>query len=211
MPFDYDKVCKEFELPVPPHFNFTVDIIDQWAITNPLKLAMLWIGGDQTERLLTFAYFSELSHRTAVVFSGTLGVKKGDRVLVMLQRVPEWWETVLGLIRMGVIPIPCTTLLTPKDLQFRAELSSAVAIVTDREGAEKFDQVVAACPTVLHRIVVGAERGGWFAYEALLANKTTRSTRYQGSKTKSTDPCLIYFTSGTTSYPKMTVRLKATW
>ena len=88
---------------------------------------MLWIGQKgEEERHITFAQFAERSSRAANAFA-TLGIKKGDRVLVMLPRIPEWWESVLGLMKLGAIAIPCTTLLTPKDIAFRAEVAEAAA------------------------------------------------------------------------------------
>src|SRR6516165_3760801 len=91
--------------------------------------------------------FAEHSSRAANAFA-KLGIQKADRVLVMLPRIPEWWEAVLGLMKLGAIPIPCTTLLTPKDIQFRAEVAEASAFITDSEGAEKFDQVRSESPSI---------------------------------------------------------------
>src|SRR5579872_3039232 len=136
---DYEAERRSFQLDVPEYFNFAADVIDKQA-HNPDKQAMLWIGEHGEERQLTFAHFSTASSRAANAFSAQ-GIGKGDPVLVMLPRIPEWWETILGLMRLGAIPIPCTTLLTPKDIQFRAEIAGPVAIITDHEGAAKFDRV----------------------------------------------------------------------
>ena len=126
---DYEAERQNFHLDVPEEFNFATDVIGKWA-GNPDKLAMLWVGQKGEERRITFAQFAERSSRAANAFAA-LGIQKGDRVLVMLPRIPEWWEAVLGLMKLGAIPIPCTTLLTPKDIQFRAEIAEAVAIITD--------------------------------------------------------------------------------
>ncbi len=136
---DYEATRQDFHLQVPEYFNFAIDVIGQWT-SDPNKLAMLWLGQDGEERKITFAQFAERSSRAANAFA-KLGIKKGDRVLVMLPRIPEWWESVLGLMKIGAVPIPCTTLLTPKDIQFRAEVSGAVGLITDTEGAQKYDQV----------------------------------------------------------------------
>src|SRR5579884_268616 len=113
---DYEAERREFHLEVPEYFNFVSDVIEKWA-RDPEHLAMLWVGQDGTERRITFAEFAERSARAANAFA-QLGIQKGDRVMVMLQRVPEWWECVLGLMRLGAIFIPCTTLLTPQDIQY---------------------------------------------------------------------------------------------
>src|SRR5438552_1336303 len=148
---DYEAERRSFQLNVPEYFNFATDVIGKWA-SDPHKPAMLSVGQHGDERGLTFAHFAEYSSRAANAFSA-LGIGKGDPVLVMLPRIPEWWEAILGLMRLGAIPIPCTTLLTPNDLQYRSGVSEARAFITDLEGAAKFDQVRADCPTIKFAIV----------------------------------------------------------
>ena len=104
---DYESECRGFHLDVPEYFNFAIDVIGKWA-GDPNKLAMLWIGQNGEERHLSFAHFAERSSRAANAFA-ELGIRKGDRVLVMLPRIPEWWESVHGLMNIGAIPIPCTS------------------------------------------------------------------------------------------------------
>ncbi len=207
---DYEAERRSFQLDVPEYFNFATDVIGKWA-SNSTKPAMLWVGQHGEERGLTFAYFAERSNRAANAFS-KLGIKKGDRVLVMLPRVPEWWESVLGLMKIGAIPVPCTTLLTPKDIQFRAEAAEAIAIITDNEGAAKFEEVRSQCPTVKIAIVVepNADMGreGWVNYSQVVDEA---SLEFTGQKTRSDDPCLVYFTSGTVGYPKMVLHTQASY
>jgi acyl-coenzyme A synthetase/AMP-(fatty) acid ligase len=209
---DYEAECRSFQLDVPEYFNFAADVIDKQA-QNPDKEAMLWIGQHGEERHITFAHFSDASRRAANAFSA-LGIGKGDPVLVMLPRIPEWWETILGLMRLGAIPIPCTTLLTPKDIQFRADIAEAVAIVTDHEGAAKFDQVRADCPSTKYAILADevnadiAGREGWTNYHQIVSEA---SPDFTGRKTRSDDPCLVYFTSGTVGYPKMVLHTHASY
>jgi acyl-coenzyme A synthetase/AMP-(fatty) acid ligase len=170
------------------------------------------VGQDDERRQLTFAHFAEYSSRAANAFAA-LGIGKGDPVLVMLPRLPEWWETILGLMRLGAIPIPCTTLLTPKDIQFRAEVAEAAAFITDSDGAAKFDQVRAECPSVKYTILVNANadaagREHWTNYHQIVSEA---SPEFTGPKTRSDDPCLVYFTSGTVGYPKMVLHTHASY
>lgn len=211
---DYEVECRDFSLDVPEYFNFATDVIGKWA-QDSTKLAMLWIGKNGQERRITFAQFAELSSLAANAFAG-LNIQKGDRIMVMLPRLSEWWETVLGLIKLGAIVIPCTTLLTPKDIQYRAEVADVQGIITDREGALKFDQVRDNCKTVIHTILVNEEdresgaasMHGWKDYHAIIAQA---SPEFSGPKTRSDDPCLVYFTSGTVGYPKMVLHTQASY
>ena len=204
---DYEAECRNFHLDVPEHFNFASDVIGKWA-SDPNKLAMLWLGQNGEERQLTYTYFAEQSSRAANAFI-QLGIKKGDRVMVMLPRLPEWWETVLGLMKFGAVPIPCTTLLTAKDIQFRAEVAEVQGFITDDEGARKFDQVRKDCPTIKYAILVNDQPlDGWVDFHAISA---AASPEYIGHKTRSDDPCLVYFTSGTVGYPKMVLHTQASY
>ncbi|HEV2583561.1 MAG TPA: AMP-binding protein, partial [Ktedonobacteraceae bacterium] len=206
---DYEAERRNFHLEVPEYFNFATDVIGKWA-ADPQKPAMLWVGPHGEERGLTFAHFADYSSRTANAFAD-LGIQKGDRVLVMLQRIPEWWESVLGLMKIGAVPIPCTTLLTPKDIQFRAEVAEVAAFITDSEGAAKFDQVRAQCPSVKYTILVDAsasDRENWTNYNRIV---NEASPEFSGPKTRSDDPCLVYFTSGTVGYPKMVLHTHASY
>ena len=204
---DYEAERRSFSLDVPEQFNFAIDVIGKWA-QDPNKLAMLWLGQDGEERSLTYTYFAERSSRAANAFLA-LGIAKGDRVMVMLPRIPEWWETVLGLMKIGAVPIPGTTLLTAKDIQFRAEVAEVQGFITDAEGAAKFDSVREQSPTVRYTILVDApDREKWTNYSSITEQA---SPDYTGPKTNSDDPCLVYFTSGTVGYPKMVLHTQASY
>ena len=209
---DYEAERRNFRLDVPEMFNFATDVIGKWA-RDPNKLAMLWVGQDGKERRITFAHFAERSSRAANAFA-ELGIKKGDRVLVMLPRIPEWWESVLGLMKIGAIPIPCTTLLTPKDIQFRAGVAEVAALITDAEGSHKFEQVRSECPSIRVAILVNERdadlsgRDWWINYHQIVDEA---SPEFTGPKTSSDDPCLVYFTSGTVGYPKMVLHTHASY
>jgi acetyl-CoA synthetase/medium-chain acyl-CoA synthetase len=205
---DYERTVKEFRLEVPERFNFARDVIGRWA-QDPEKLAMLWLGPDGVERRLTFRNFAERSDRFAAALQRR-GVRPGDRVMVQLPRVPEWWEVLLGCFKAGAVAVPGTVLLTAKDIQYRTSLADGVAYVTDAEGARKVDHVRGECPTLGQLFQVGGEpvSDGWRSY----ANELEEANgSYQAVDTASADPALIYFTSGTVGNPKMVLHTHASY
>jgi acyl-coenzyme A synthetase/AMP-(fatty) acid ligase len=203
---DYAATCRAFSLPVPDRFNWAFDTFDRWA-RDPAKLALLWVSPDGQPRRFTFAELSERSRRVANVLAG-LGVAPTERVFIMLPRVYQWWEIVLGCLRARTVSVPGTTLLTTKDIQYRLGISDASVVITDEENQWKIDQVLPECPSVKHRIVVGRASGAWQEYEALMARAKPDMAHPQNA---SGDPMMIYFTSGTTGYPKMVLHTHASY
>jgi acyl-coenzyme A synthetase/AMP-(fatty) acid ligase len=203
---DYAATMRDFRLDVPARFNWAFDTFDAWA-RDPAKLALLWVSPDGQPRRFTYAEIAERSRRFANVLAG-LGVAPGERVFIMLPRVWQWWEMVLGCIRARAISMPGTTLLTTKDIQYRLSISDASVVITDEENAAKIDHVLAECPTVRHKIVVGRGSSGWLEYEALM-QKASTSLAHPGNA--SGDPMMIYFTSGTTGFPKMVLHTHASY
>jgi acyl-coenzyme A synthetase/AMP-(fatty) acid ligase len=205
---DYAETVRTFRLDVPEHFNFARQVIGRWA-QDPEKLGMWWLSHDGRERKITFREFAERSDKFAEVLQKS-GVRPGDRVLVQLPRVPEWWEVLLGCMKAGAVAVPGTVLLTPKDIHYRTALSEGVAYVCDPDNAAKVDQVRAELPHLRELFVVGGtgEREGWRSYDREVA---AASGHYQEVATRSDDPCLVYFTSGTVGNPKMVLHTHASY
>ncbi len=211
---NYQQARRDFSWEVTDEYNFALDTIAEWA-KDPQKLAMLWIGQDGSEAQFTFAYFDQQGSRVAHALED-LGIQKGDRVLLMAPRLPQWWEAVLGMMKLGAIAIPCTTLLTAKDIQYRAELAEAVALITDRSGAAKLAQVRENCPTIKVAIVIDDPAdppdaplpADTISYRAVV---DAASPEWTERRTRSSDPSLIYFTSGTVGYPKMVLHTQVSY
>jgi acyl-coenzyme A synthetase/AMP-(fatty) acid ligase len=195
---DYEQTCRDFRWEVPEYYNFAYDVVDRWG-EDAQKLAMLWVNEHDDERRLTFRDFATRANQVGNALR-TMGIRKGERILIMLPRLPEWWETVLGIMKIGAISMPGTTLLTPKDVAFRLQSAEAAAVITDEEGAAKVERVADECPTLRLKILLGGERQGWVNYTRAVASAVTNLQR---EATRGDEPMMIYFTSGTVGYPKM--------
>jgi acetyl-CoA synthetase/medium-chain acyl-CoA synthetase len=187
---------------VPPHFNFAHDVIERLAQTTPDALALWWIDeGTVPERKITFAEMGNLLRQAANFFE-SCGIRRGDPVLIMLQRVPQWWIAMLGLIRLGAIPIPATPLLTTRDIQYRLECAAMRAVITDVPGTEKIEQFNGI------RIIVGGKSDAWIDFDHGLAAALSQRA-YE--PTRSDDPMMVFFTSGTAGEAKMVLHTHASY
>jgi acetyl-CoA synthetase/medium-chain acyl-CoA synthetase len=203
---DYEKTRAAFKWEVPEYFNFARDVFDQWAEDSG-RLAMWWIDDYGGERKITYRTFEERSSQMANVLRGN-GVKKGDIVMLLMPRLVEWWETNLACIRKGAVVAPGTTMLAPNDIKYRLALSEATCIVCDRSMADKVDEVRGGFPNLKVLIVVGDHRDGWLNYEEVVSKA---SPDFDVENTRSDDSCILYFTSGTTGMPKMTLHTHASY
>ena len=203
---DYEAAYINDRLDVPEYFNFGFDVVDRWA-EDRTKLALLSAdpsGGVSQHH--TFWDLKVLSNKYANSLR-QLGVKKGDRVFLMLPRIPEWYVAMLGMFKVGALPMPATTLLTSRDIEYRINRAEAVMAITDSENAAKVEEAAAGCPDLKYLSVVGEEKRGWLSFQAQV---DSASAHFEAEEpTKSSDSLLIYFTSGTVGYPKMVLHTQA--
>ncbi|MGD9616892.1 MAG: AMP-binding protein [Alphaproteobacteria bacterium] len=190
---DYERAYGEFQWPVLDRFNWALDYFDPMAYRN--NGTALWIvnegGGEQK---LSFAEIAERSNRVAN-YLRALGVRRGDRILLMLGNVVPLWESMLAAIKLGAVVIPATTLLTRDDLIDRFERGRARHVITGADNTAKFAEV----PGDYTRIAVGGA-AGWHCYE----DAYDASAEFvPDGETRADDPLLLYFTSGTTARPKL--------
>jgi acetyl-CoA synthetase len=192
---DYATACHDFRWPEPTHFNWALDWFDaELARGASADRPALMIVGDGAASL-SFAALSERSSRLANALRA-LGVKRGDRVLLMLGNVVPLWETMLAVMKLGAVIIPAATLLTPDDLADRFERGRAGHVVTSAADTAKFG----GFKQKLTRIAVGDAPPGWLRYDDLLKAPAAFTP---DAETNADDPLLLYFTSGTTAKPKL--------
>ena len=192
---NYEATYATFEWGTPERFNFGRDVLDALPEGRP---AMLWLGANGDEKRLTFGDFSRLSNRFANTMK-ELGIRRGDRVMVTLGKVPEWHATLLGLLKLGAIAIPSSPMLRAADLKFRTEHSGATTLISGPEGAEEVEKMRGEVPNLRNLVLLGDEREGWESYEKLVDRA---SEGFTAEDTASDEGAFLLYTSGTTKHPK---------
>ncbi len=186
-------------------FNFAFDIVDELGRKKPEKLAMLHIDKNGTERRFTFRDMKRYSAQTANYFK-SLGIGKGDKVMLVLKRHYQFWFSILALHKLGAIAIPATNLLQEHDFDYRFNSAKVSAIVCTADGdvAANVDAAAKNCPTVKLKIMVGGSKEGWHDFDN--EYKLFNAHFYRDDNTAcGDDPMIMFFTSGTTGYPKIAV------
>ena len=185
------------------NFNFAFDLVDALAEREPEKLAMLHIAKDKTERRFTFHDIKEASAQCANYFK-SLGIKKGDKVMLVLKRHYQFWFAMIGLNKLGAIAIPAPNQLQEHDFEYRFRTAgiSAILCTADGDTALQVENAAKDIPELKHRIIVGGEREGWRNFDE---EYTLYSTTYARTEDApgGDDLLLMFFTSGTSGYPKI--------
>ena len=184
-------------------FNFAFDIVDEIAKKAPEKLAMLHIDKHKVERRFTFNDMKRASNQCANYFK-SLGIKKGDRVMLVLKRHYQFWYAILALHKLGAVAIPATNLLQEHDFDYRFNAAEVSAIVCTADGdvAHQVDLAEPASPTLKTKILVGGEREGWHNFDEEFPLFSAHFYRTEDTACGD-DLMLMFFTSGTTGYPKI--------
>ncbi|MEI6102013.1 MAG: AMP-binding protein, partial [Eubacteriales bacterium] len=203
----YTDFKERFAIQVPEHFNFAYDVVDELAATKPDKPALLWTSDKGGEKKITFAQLKEYSDRAASMLT-SIGIEKGDPVMVILKRHWEFWVVIMALHKIGAIAIPATHLLTKKDLVYRNNAADVKMIIctSDDEIKEQVEVCENECPTLKYKMLVHESRPGWLNFSEEMDRANPVYIRPTGKDApKNSDIMLLYFTSGTTGMPKMVV------
>jgi acetyl-CoA synthetase len=202
---DPSAVSDGFSIEVPEYYNFGYDVIDRMADEDPARLAMLWVNRTGLEKRYSFGDLKSLSDHAAAILR-KYGIRREDRVLIILPRIPEWWILIIAIIKLGAIYCPAPTILTPKDVRYRLNAGHFRMVITDVENAPKVQEVRDVCPSVATCMVVDGDVPGWIRYSDEMASPAPHMEGNAvpfGERTRAKDPLLIFFTSGTTGNPKM--------
>jgi len=196
---DYQDFCKRYELNAPENFNFAYDVLDEM---DPEKIALIHVDDDGNRREFTFGYFQDTSSKLANALMAK-GVKKGDRVMLVLYRRMEYWTVMLAMHRIGAIPIPSPSLLTTKDITQRVNYAGISTIICEDSICERVDAARGDCQGLKLFVQVDGETNeGWEDYRDVLAKGGEDCPRISDAA-GGDDPMVIFFSSGTTGLPKM--------
>ena len=198
--FDENGLLEKYQLHWPENYNFGYDVVDDIAANEPDRKAMVWCNPSGEERIFTFADIKRLSDKTANYLMSA-GIKKGDKVLVILKRHYQFWYVIVALHKIGAIVVPATFMLTKMDLEYRINSASIkAAICTDQNGVPEALDSAENIPSLEIKMIVNHPREGWRFFDEEMESASEVLERQD---TKATEPMLMYFSSGTSGYPKM--------
>lgn len=183
-------------------FNFAFDVVDKLAELEPDRLAMIHLDREKRERRFTFGEMKKMSSRAANYFRA-LGIKRGDRVMLVMRRNWEFWPVIVGLHKLGAVTIPATDQLLEKDFEYRFQTAGVSAIVCSAYGSctAEAEKALPRCPTVQLKVISGGSRDGWHSFDDEYEMYSSRFNRSEESICGD-DTMLMLFSSGTSGYPK---------
>ena len=202
----YEDLYENFKISIPDNFNFAYDVVDEYAKTEPKREALVWCDDNDEAHIFTFKDLSLASQRTAN-FLVEQGIQKGDRVMLILRRRYEFWFFLLALHRIGAIAIPATNMLAAEDLEYRFNAAEVKMVVTYDEPAlqKEVDKAKSKCSSIEKLVTVGqTARQNWVSfYDDYEIFPATFERPTGDAATHNDDIMIVYFTSGTSSNPKM--------
>lgn len=201
----YEDFVENFNINIPENFNFAYDVVDEIAAKSPDKIAMVWCDDKGEEAVFTFEQMKYFSDKAANFFK-TIGIGKGDPVMLILKRRYEFWFCTLALNKIGAVTIPATHLLSKKDIVYRNNAADIkmIVCVPEEEVIMHVEASEPESPTLVRKALIGENREGWLNFNTGMDKSPAEFIRPTGDQaTRNADTMLLYFTSGTTGMPKM--------
>ncbi len=201
----YEDFERNFKINIPDDFNFAYDVADEMAGKNPGKTALVWCDENGNEAIFTFGQLKYHSDKTANFFK-SVGIGKGDPVMLILKRRYEFWFAILALHKIGAVAVPATHLLTTKDIIYRNNLADIKMIlcVNDPDVIQHVEESQSKSPSLKVKSALGVKRKGWFDFNKEIDRHHNHFPKPEGAHASTKgDTLLLYFTSGTTGMPKM--------
>src|SRR5437660_4380811 len=195
---DYPALYRQFRWQVPAIYNIGVDVCDRWAAVDPRRLAILHVLADGTTQEITFGWLRETSNRLANVLRAH-GVKRGDRVAILLPQAPEVAATHIAVYKLGAVALPLAVLFGVDALTYRLQNSGAAAVVTNAQGAAKIAAIRGEAQNLKLVLSIDGKSDG---AEDFHAATSRASSAFAAATTSPDDPALMIYTSGTTGQPK---------
>ncbi len=203
--FDENGVLNKFEIDCPDNYNFGYDIIDKFGEIEPDRRALWWVDLEGNEKIFSYGDLSKLSAQAANLFT-KMGIKKGDKVMLVMKRNYQYWYAIIGLMKIGAVAVPATHLLTTHDFTYRFESGDITAVICTgcNPDVEKYvdEAEIEMNKKLAVKLIVNGNRDGWTNFDEEIKKQPETMERID---TNCNDIFLMYFTSGTTGYPKMVV------
>ena len=192
----YEDFKENYRVNIPEDFNFGFDIVDAWAELDKNKVALIWCDDHGHEKTFTFEEIKKLSNKTANYLK-SLGIKKGDVVMLILRRRWEYWICATALHKLGAILIPGSLQLTKKEIIFRAEAADIKTIicVDDAFVIEQVEQAMQETKVIENRILVDIKRDGWLSFEEGIAAQSEDFPRPVGDEATRWDDTMVVYLS----------------
>ena len=199
--YDSDGVLNEFDVHVPDNFNFGYDVIDEIAKNEPDRRAMIWVNEEGEEHIFTYSDLMKKSNQVANMLLAH-GVNKGDKVLAVLKRHYQFWFLTIALCKIGAVLIPATNQLMKKDYTYRFQAADVKYVIATADGEvkEHIEEALTEYTAIKEKYIVRGSRDGWVSFDKEMEKYPETFERIEN---KVDDDMLLYFTSGTTGYPKM--------
>ncbi len=200
--FDEKGNLKHLDIDCPDSFNFAYDIVDDIAVNDPERRALIWTDENGAEKVFTFADIKRMSDKTCNYFASK-GITKGDFVMLVLKNNYQFWYVITALHKMGAVPVPATFMLKPHDIDYRIRAAGikAAVVTSMTDAADSFD-AAESTKELSCKFIVGGKRDGWLDFDSEVERF---SDQWERVPTRKTDRFLMYFTSGTSDNPKMAV------